>query len=417
MVESITISWQRVDTIDIAIVPGGKSEVGQSVIAAILSYVGKKIPVWREGRLTRIYGWSESHVISVHCLGKKRVAAVETVDAELLGQAHSVTSRVSFSAGLESLVEQLGLEGLGGLRRINLLPPLKYIIPVLLMIRKITRMSMSDRGGMIVDVKGLDADGKLRRVLWSLLAIQDDGPFVPVMPAAAAIRLLLQGQYEPGAYIGSQYLTLEAIKSEMVTHSITTRSETVFLDQGVFERALGQDRFDRLPPTLKAFHAFNGYPVWRGLADIDTGRGPISSLIAFFFRFPKTGRDVPVCVSVERVLFLQDEGGPTEVWMRNFSGQCFSSKLEGQADGCLTERFGPFTFEIALTADDRGIAMPVRAWQFFGIALPKFLAPRSEASEFEDEEGRFRFDVKLSLPLIGAIAHYRGWLKPNTGSN
>jgi len=26
---------------------------------------------------------------------------------------------------------------------------------------------------------------------------------------------------------------------------------------------------------------------------------------------------------------------------------------------------------------------------------------------------RFRFDVSLRLPLVGLLAHYRGWLKPD----
>ena len=52
----------------------------------------------------------------------------------------------------------------------------------------------------------------------------------------------------------------------------------------------------------------------------------------------------------------------------------------------------------------------VGAWVFLG--LPRFLAPRSDTREYQDEQGRFRFDVRLSLPLIGLLAHYRGWLMP-----
>ena len=46
-----------------------------------------------------------------------------------------------------------------------------------------------------------------------------------------------------------------------------------------------------------------------------------------------------------------------------------------------------------------------------GIKLPIFLAPRSQAREWE-EGGRFRFNVSIAMPLIGDIVHYDGWLTP-----
>jgi hypothetical protein len=50
--------------------------------------------------------------------------------------------------------------------------------------------------------------------------------------------------------------------------------------------------------------------------------------------------------------------------------------------------------------------------RFLGIRLPRALLPRSDACE-SVENGMFRFDVRLSPPLIGLLAHYRGWLKPD----
>jgi hypothetical protein len=43
--------------------------------------------------------------------------------------------------------------------------------------------------------------------------------------------------------------------------------------------------------------------------------------------------------------------------------------------------------------------------------------PSAEARETVDEDGRFRFDVRLSLPFFGLLAHYRGWLKPRGSSD
>jgi hypothetical protein len=43
--------------------------------------------------------------------------------------------------------------------------------------------------------------------------------------------------------------------------------------------------------------------------------------------------------------------------------------------------------------------------------------PSSEAYETVDADGRFRFDVKLTLPFFGLLAHYRGWLTPRGPSD
>jgi hypothetical protein len=44
-----------------------------------------------------------------------------------------------------------------------------------------------------------------------------------------------------------------------------------------------------------------------------------------------------------------------------------------------------------------------------GLPLPRALWPAIEASESQDD-GRFCFDVRIALPLVGRLVHYRGWL-------
>ena len=47
----------------------------------------------------------------------------------------------------------------------------------------------------------------------------------------------------------------------------------------------------------------------------------------------------------------------------------------------------------------------------FCIPLPQSVAPRTHAREWQ-EQGRFHFDVPISLPLVGLVVHYTGWLEP-----
>jgi len=50
----------------------------------------------------------------------------------------------------------------------------------------------------------------------------------------------------------------------------------------------------------------------------------------------------------------------------------------------------------------------------FGIPLPRRLAPGGIAYE-SAEDGRFRFFVEITLPLIGLIVRYQGWLAARPG--
>jgi len=102
--------------------------------------------------------------------------------------------------------------------------------------------------------------------------------------------------------------------------------------------------------------------------------------------------------------------GETEVWTRDFDGQTFRSVLSPAGPGVVRERFGPFTFQMSLPVENGEMGMPVTHGWFLGVPMPKALLPRSDTREYE-EGGVFRFDVKLSAPLVGLIVQYQGWLK------
>jgi hypothetical protein len=408
-VAELTKGWWRIDTIDIAITPGGRSEVGAAVIAAILSYAGRPVPIWREGELQETTGWLDSRVVTMPRLRKQRVATVETVDAQALGPRLGVTSRVAFHAGLESSLEQWGLTMLARLRRARLVGTLDALVPLLVAARRLTRITTSDRGGMLVAATGLDDSGRWRSARWSLVAARDDGPQVPTLPAAAAICAIRDGRLEAGARSAGGALTLSQIEAEMRPYAISTKIETEPLDRGIFEQALGDAGFATLPGPLRAFHGVTGTPVWRGRAQVENGRNPMAWLIRRIIGLPGAGEDVPVTVGVERTAF---EDGKAETWTRNFGGVRFTSRLHLGRGNLLHERFGAVTFRLGLEVQDGRLALPVTAARLFGLPLPRFLLPRSEAFEEVDAEGRFRFDVKLTLPLFGLLVRYAGWLTP-----
>ena len=184
-------------------------------------------------------GWAGGVRVDMPGLGRRRVAPVETFDAEYLGPLLSVQSRVSFCAGLESRIEQIGVELLAGLRKRRWVGSLTPLIPLLLRLRKATRLSTSSSGGMSVDIRGLDPDGVAKRTRWSLVAKRDHGPFIPMLPAAAALRRLLADDAPRGAYLAERAVSLADILKEMRPYAITTETSESKSGQSVFEQALG----------------------------------------------------------------------------------------------------------------------------------------------------------------------------------
>ncbi|MEO0568924.1 MAG: saccharopine dehydrogenase NADP-binding domain-containing protein [Pseudomonadota bacterium] len=220
VVAELARNMQRVESIDIAVTPGGQGEVGDAVIKAVLSYAGRPVPVWRDGKLQHAVGWSGGASLNIEGLGKRRVALVETYDAELLGPRYEVRDYVRFRAGLEARIEQRGLETFSWIRRHGFNFNTEQLVRPLSFIRQIMRRLTSDKGAMVVEVKGKDATGLSMSKRWTLLARKGDGPNVPIMAAAAVIKRLLQENTEPGAYLAGDLVGLRAIEKQMLGYHI-----------------------------------------------------------------------------------------------------------------------------------------------------------------------------------------------------
>src|SRR5204862_2950609 len=81
----------------------------------------------------------------------------------------------------------------------------------------------SDRGGMVVEAVGVDADGVAIRASWSLVATTGDGPVIPTLPALAVLRALAAGRVPaPGARACVGIADLAAIEHEFARHHIET---------------------------------------------------------------------------------------------------------------------------------------------------------------------------------------------------
>ncbi|HEY4251582.1 MAG TPA: DUF4166 domain-containing protein [Roseomonas sp.] len=175
----------------------------------------------------------------------------------------------------------------------------------------------------------------------------------------------------------------------------------------LFQRLLGA-RAATLPAAVAAAHAVPGFLALEGVGEVEGAATLPGRLIARLFRLPRAGQAMPLRVEMRATA----DGG--EVWQRFWPGVTTRSVLRAAdpASRTLDEAFGPFRARLRCDADTRGLTLTVVGGRFLGIPLPRALLPRSVATEAVDAEGRFTFDVPIALPLVGRLAHYRGWLKP-----
>lgn len=338
-------------------------------------------------------------------IGKRRLSLCETPDLDLLHARFAPRRSALFRAGLELSILHLGLWAASFLVRLGLMRSLQPLAPMFRRLADLLIRFGSDRGGMFVEARGKDGEGRDVRATWSLVAEGGDGPVISSLPALAILRRLAAGELAPGATPCVGLLSLDAIEAEFLPYRIETQIRIESVD--LFARALSG--FDRMPVAVRTGHRTGGGQMLRGRARVDGAESPAGAIVAALFRLPRAIADVPVTVTM-----LAE--GNREIWIRNFGGRRFRSVLAAQPSGGLTERFGLLTFDLDVPTSERGLAMTITGCRVGPIRIPQVLSPTTEAREDVDEEGRFRFDVTIALPFVGRLVRYRGWLVPDRAS-
>lgn len=82
-------------------------------------------------------------------------------------------------------------------------------------------------------------------------------------------------------------------------------------------------------------------------------------------------------------------------------------------DGYWIERTGPLQLELAVDVRDGGWHWRVIGVCVRGVRIPRWLVPRSTAYK-QIEDGRYRFFVGFSVPMLGVVFSYSGLLDANT---
>jgi hypothetical protein len=409
VLDRLVAGSRKVIGIEVSIVPGNRAPRGLSTVHAVLSTVGRPIPVFRGCRWVEEYGWGLNKTIELPGVGNRRGALCETPDLDLLVERYNPAADAIFRAGLELRVLHEGVAALGLLVRLGILKSLVALVRPLRLLAELFKPFGTDRGGMRVDVIIENDAGQLLRRVWTLAADAGDGLYVPTLPALAALKMLAAGTLEwRGAGPCAGFIPYDAIAAEFGHHNIKTQTQEISVPAPLFRRLLG-NAYDALPPVIRQAHEVRGVLVLEGKADAASPDHVLGTWIAWLFRLPRSGADMPVRVEMRS----EDDG--SETWTRIYPGVTMRSNLRNPDSKThqITEVLGPLSIRLQWKPSGRGLELETLSARMFGCPLPDFLRPRSHASETVGANGQFYFNVAIALPLIGTIVHYKGSLEPS----
>lgn len=403
VLETVTAGWRQIDTIDIAIVPGNRTPKGRSVIEGILSWVGQKVRVFEEGQWRAARGWSGTRLARVEGLRPRRAALADVPDLDLLVSRFRPRIRARFDAGMELWVLHWLIAMSGLCVKLRLVRSAKAFTGIGTWIAmRLDRFGTSE-GGMVIEVTGLDQRLDTKMVRWSLKAEQGDGPYVPVIPAAATIWALAKGQTVTGARPATGLLDIEALKPWFDGLAITTKTSAFKKEVPLYARVMG-DGFATIPEVTRRLHRGRPAITAEGEAVVIGAKNAAGRLVAKLFGMPGEASRVPI-----RVLIESRDG--REHWTRFFDGKPMRSVMQRAGDGVIEESFGPVAIRMVLVPRADGLDMVRSSGRLGPIPLPSFLLPSIKAEERVEGGRRHRFDVEIGLPLIGRIVAYRGYLE------
>ncbi len=415
------IGFTEIHSICAGIAPSPYAGVGLNVVKAVAGYAGQAVVIKRAGAWAHAYPFTESRhfVIAVpgHVpLRRLRFSLVDVPDLVLLAERAPQVHEVWVGAAPVPAVLHRLLNALAWLVRWRLLPSLRAFSGLIDWCSNNVRWG-EHRGGMFVQMRGVDHDDNAMTREWHMVAEGADGPLIPAMAVEAIVRRALGGVLPPlGARAALEEIELSDyeilfLKRQIFTGFRCLHTSTQKLPRPVslYEGLLGE-AWTALPEPVRALHAASPPSEFTGTCRVERGTNIFAKLVAKVIGFPEAGIEQAIQVRFQKRQ-LKD-GRSAELWTRTVAGQSFSSVQyagRGRDETLICERFGATTYAMAVIVKDQELHLVLRGWSVFGLALPLWLGPRATAFE-STVGGCFQFFVEIAHPLIGLIVRYRGHL-------
>ena len=217
----------KIKSITGGITPSPHARVGLNVIKAITSYAGKPVKLRRHGRAEMGFGIIDScryRINSHHVkpLPPIHFSLVDVPDLEALPELWPEVENVWMGAGPTPEILHRMLNAFAWLVRWKLLPSLVPFAGLFHWVLNHVHWG-EHRGGMFVQVEGINENAETVQRSWHLIAEGEDGPYIPVMGLLAIIYRCLDGNIPAyGARAGTRDLEIHDYDPLFNVRNITT---------------------------------------------------------------------------------------------------------------------------------------------------------------------------------------------------
>jgi hypothetical protein len=214
----------RVEKVEMALSAATHSTASRSVAAAVLSYLGKEIPVPLHGG----FGWQSLRWCTYRIPGirplNRFTAIVDVPDYQLLPDLLPGRPEIEFRAGTDVWFHMVALWLASWPVRWGWFGSPERFSNELVKLQRRTVIGRGDRSAMSVRLVGFDAASRVDRE-WTLLAEDFDGPEIPTIAAALLADDLDAGRFEPGARTAAGLLSLQRFEAAFAPLAIHDHTE------------------------------------------------------------------------------------------------------------------------------------------------------------------------------------------------
>jgi hypothetical protein len=194
VIDAYLPAFERLESVDYGISAAQQTNRGLATTSAVLSYVGKPMSVLRDGVMTTVYGWEDTHAKHYPGLGWRLFGNCDIPDLTLFPRRYPTLKWMRFAAGHELKLLHFGTRALGTLVRLGLIRSLSDHAEDLLRVASLFNRFGTGSSGFHMILSGADHDGTPTQRLFMIIARDGHGPYIPCMPAILLTRRLAKGE-------------------------------------------------------------------------------------------------------------------------------------------------------------------------------------------------------------------------------
>lgn len=217
VIDAYLPKFSKLRNIHYGISPGNRSERGEATISSILGYTGKGFSTLKTGENKTVFGWQNIHRHTFEQpMGTRWLANCDIPDLTIFPTRYPDLQNLRFFAGLELTSLHLIMWLMSGLSRIGIIRNWAQYSSSITKISYWFKNFGTNIGGMYMTMEGCNIEHGNRKIVWELIALNNDGPNIPTIFAVIlAKKIASHGIPLTGAMPCIGLVSLEEFTHEM----------------------------------------------------------------------------------------------------------------------------------------------------------------------------------------------------------